>query len=148
MFSSIQIIPVLEFISDARTKGDKRQISCDILRMECLVNDIRIYTIEELKDSLNNISNGLFWLVAPLYHQGVMAMPLQLLHDSYDSTLYAICDGKEKMRINTNQEGREWELTIDKMMHVYHNQSRFDTVNVSVILRSSCDDILILFDED
>ncbi len=148
MFSSILIIPVIEFISDARTKGDESQISCDILRMDCLVNGVRKYNIQELRRSLNVISNGLFWLLAPLYHQGVMAVPLQMLHDSYNSTPYAICDGREKMRIDTRQEDREWELTVEKTMHVYYDQTNYDIVHVSIILRSSCDEVLILFDED
>ena len=148
MFSSILIVPVIEFISDARTKADERQILCDILRMDCLVNGVRKYDLSELKNSLNSISNGLFWLLAPLYHQGVMALPLQMLHDTYEVSPYAICDGRETMRIDTREEEREWELTVDKTMHVYQTQDSYDIVHVTVILRSSCDDVLILFDED
>ena len=143
------MVPVLDFISDAMIKGTERQIARDIPRMDCRVNNRRMGSVEELKQSLNAIANGIYWLLAPLYHQGVMAEPLRMLQDSYDTEPYALCDGGEHMTISTTVEGNNnWELYVEKRMHVYLTPTYFEVVDVIVVIKSTCDDVIILFEDN
>lgn len=126
-----------------------RQLACDLPRLRCTVNGMRVRTTDQLREAVAAVNESYFHSLAPFATQTVMAVPLQLLTTAYGSNC-VIADARGNLVVCFVVHDDFWTVQVSKQMRVLSPDASAENgtlLDIFVVYESLANSVLVYWCE-
>lgn len=108
---------VYDFMRVLYSRRLPRQLECDLPRVRCTVNGIRVRTTDQLRAAVAAVDESYLHALAPFATQTVMALPLRLLHAACGPECL-VADARGPLEVAFVVSERFWTVRALKRLRV------------------------------